>query len=137
MPLGVSLLDMGGVPEHDAHKLSGQASGEDAAVEALLHQKGQAAGVVDVGVGDEHIVDVIGSEVQLVLIVLILTLLQAAVDENLLAVDLQAVTAAGDRVGGAEKCQFHGIASFVYSIGACPYCTPLLRKKPYLFVNIV
>jgi hypothetical protein len=119
---------MGGVPEHDAHKLSGQASGEDAAVEALLHQKGQAAGVVDVGVGDEHIVDVIGSEVQLVLIVLILTLLQAAVDENLLAVDC---------VGGAEKCQFHGIASFVYSIGACPYCTPLLRKKPYLFVNIV
>ena len=66
-----------------------------------------------------------------------LALLQAAVDEDLFAVDLQAVAAAGDRVGGAEKCQFHWEASFVYSVGGCPYCTPFGEEKLYLFVNIV
>ena len=67
----------------------------------------------------------------------VLALLQAAVDENFFAVDLQAVTAAGDRVGGAEKCQFHGMASFVYNVGACLYCTPSQGKKLHQFVNNV
>ena len=41
------------------------------------------------------------------LVVLVPALLKAAVDEDLFAVDLQAVTAAGDRVGRAEECELH------------------------------
>ena len=44
---------------------------------------------------------------------LVPALLKAAVDEYLFSVDLQTVAAAGDRVGCAKKCQFHGSASFV------------------------
>ena len=137
VPVGVPLLDVGGVPEHDAHQLGGQAGGEDTAVEALLHQQGQAAGVVDVGVGNQNIVDVVGGEVQRVVVMLVLALLQAAVDKNFLAVDLQAVAAAGYRVGRSEKCQLHGIASLLIVWKGCLYCTPYLRKKLYPFVNLV
>ena len=56
------------------------------------------------GVGDQTIVDVAGSKVQSILVVLIPALLKAAVDEDLLSVDLQAVTAAGHGMGCAEKC---------------------------------
>ena len=59
--------------------------------------------MVDVGMGDQHIVDVVGGKVQGIVVVLILPLLQAAVDENFFTVDLQAVAAAGYRVGGAAK----------------------------------
>ena len=41
------------------------------------------------------------------LVVLVPALLKTAVDEDLFAVDLQAVAAAGDRVGRAEKCELH------------------------------
>ena len=111
VPLGVPLLDVGGVPQHHRHELRGETGGEDAAVKALLHQQGQPAGVVNVGMGDQNVVDVIGGKIQGVVVVLILALLQPTVNEDFLAVDLQAVTAACYRMGGAEKCQFHGAAS--------------------------
>ena len=38
VPVGVTFLDVGGVPEHHGQQLSRQASCEDAAVEALFHQ---------------------------------------------------------------------------------------------------
>ena len=89
------------------------------------------------GVGDQNIVDVVGGKVQLVFVVLVLSLLKAAVDEDFLSVDLQTVAAASDRVGGAEKCQFHWIASFICCKWGCLYCTPFPGKKLYQFVNIV
>ena len=106
-PLGIPLLDVGGVPQHDGHELSGEAGGQNAAIKALLGQQGQTARVVDVGVGHQHIVDVAGGKVQGVVVVLVPALLKAAVDQDLSAVDLQTVTAAGDRVGRAEECKFH------------------------------
>ena len=59
------------------------------------------------GVGHDDIVDVAGGEIQRVFIVLVPALLKAAVDEDLSAVDLQAVAAAGDRMGRAEECKLH------------------------------
>ena len=111
LPLGVALLDVGGVPQHDGHELPGETGGDDLAVKALLDQQGDAAGVVDVGMGDQYIVDIAGGEVQRVVVVLIPALLKAAVDEDLGPVDFQTVAAAGDRVGRAEKGQFHQICS--------------------------
>ena len=107
LPLRIALLDEGGVPQHDRHQLTGQTGGEDLSLKALLHQQGDPAGVVDVGVGHNDVVDVAGREIQRIFIVLVPALLKAAVDEDLFAVDLQAVTAAGDRVGRAEECELH------------------------------
>ena len=107
LPLRVALLDEGGVPQHDRHQLTGQTGGEDLALKALFHQQGDPAGVVDMGVGHDDVVDVAGGEIQRVFVVLVPALLKTAVDEDLFAVDLQAVAAAGDRVGRAEKCELH------------------------------
>ena len=107
LPLGVPLLNEGGVPQHDGHELSCQAGGEDLAGEAGLYQQGDAAGVVDVGMGDDDIVDLAGLEAQGVVIVLVPALLQAAVDQDLFAADLKAVAASGNGVGGAEERQLH------------------------------
>ena len=128
---------MGGVPEHDGQQLSGQAGCEDAAVKALLHQQGQTAGVVDMGVGDQHIIYVIGGEVQGIAVVFVLALLQAAVDENFFAVDLQAVTAAGDRVGPRRKMSVSWNSLLYIWWKGCLYCTPFSEKKLHQFVNNV
>ena len=106
-PLGVGLLNMGGVQQHDVHEVGRQAGGEDAALEPLLHQHGHPAGMVDMGVGDEHKVNAAGMEGQGLVVHLVPSLLQPAVDEYLLSVDLQAVAAAGDALVGAVKAQFH------------------------------
>ena len=55
------------------------------------------------GMGNQHIVDVVGCKIQGIAVVFILALLQAAVNQYFFAVDLQTV-AAGYRMGGAEKC---------------------------------
>ena len=60
---GIVLLNLGGVPQHDGQQLGGEPGAVDIAREALLHQQGQAARVVDVGVGDHHVVDVAGYEI--------------------------------------------------------------------------
>ena len=98
---------MGRVPQHDGQKLPRQAGAVDVAGEALLHQQGNAAGVVDVGVGDQAVIDLAGGEVQGVVVVLVPALLQAAVDEDLPAVDFQTVAAPRDSVGRAEETQLH------------------------------
>ena len=141
-PLGIPLLDVGGVPQHDGQKLPRQAGAVDVAGEALLHQQGNAAGVVDVGVGHQHIVDVAGGKVQGVVVVLVLALLQTAVDEELPSVDLQTVTAAGDGVGCAEECDFHSGPSrtWIEVCGASgdsswSYCTPMPGEIPQEIVK--
>ena len=103
LPLSVALLNEGGVPQHNGQQLTGEPGGEDLALESLFHQQGDPAGVVDVGVGNDNIVDVAGGEVQSVVVMLIPALLQAAVDEDLFAPHLQAVTASSDRVSRAEE----------------------------------
>lgn len=46
------------------------------------------------GVGHDDVVDVAGGEIQRIFVVLVPALLKTAVDEDLFAVDLQAVAAA-------------------------------------------
>ena len=98
---------MGRVLEHDGHQLPREAGGKDLPLKALLDEQGDAAGVVDVRVGDDHIVNVIGRKVQHGVVSLVLALLQAAVDEDLLAADFHAVAAARDGLGRPEKGEFH------------------------------
>ena len=115
--LGVALLDVGGVLEHDAHELSREPGGENAALEAVFDEHGHPAGVVDVGVGDEHIVDAARGKGQGAVVHLVPALLQSAVDEDALAAYLQTMAAAGDALVSAEKTQLHGVRPFLSKIG--------------------
>ena len=107
LPLSVGFLNVGGVCQHDVQQVGRQPGGDDAALEPLLDEHGHAAGVVDMGVGDQHAVDGIGSKGELRIVDLVPSLLQTAVDQDVLAVDLQTVTTAGHALIGAEKAEFH------------------------------
>ena len=63
--------------------------------------------MVDMGVGNEHEVDTAGMEGQGFVVYLVPSLLQAAVDQDVFAVDLQTVTAAGHALVSAVKVQLH------------------------------
>ena len=112
LPLRVGLLDVGGVLEHDVHEIRRQPGGDDPALEALLHQHGDPAGVVDVGVGHQDEVDVVRGKGKSVVGHLVPPLLQSAVHQDAPAVDLQTVAAAGDALVGAVKAELHGGTSF-------------------------
>jgi len=56
-------------------------------------------------------------EGQAAVIHLVPALLQAAVDEDPLAVYLQAMAAAGNALVSAEKTQLHGVRPFLSKIG--------------------
>ena len=126
-PLGVGLLNVGGVQQHDVHEVGRHTGGEDAALEALLHQHGHPAGMVDMGVGNEHEVDTAGMEGQGFVVHLVTPLLQAAVDQDVFAVDLQTVTAAGHALVSAVKAQLHNGPPSVFHPGF-PRCF-LLRSS--------
>ena len=113
-PVGVAFLDVGRIAEHDVQQFPGDTGAEDPAPEALLHQQRQAARMVNMGVGDNDIVDETWYKFQLTVAVIpfIFTLLQAAVNENLAAVAGDAVAAAGDGSRRAVKGQFHRVSSF-------------------------
>ena len=64
------------------------------------------------GVCHQHGVDAAGVEGQRGVVHLVPSLLQAAVDENVLPVDLQTMAAAGDALVSAEKAQLHGVHPF-------------------------
>ena len=106
-PLGVALLDVGRVPQHDGQQLPRQAGAVDIAGKALFDQQRDAPRVVDVGVGDHHGVDVAGVEVQLPVVPLIPTLLEAAVDQDLFPIAFHTVTASGHGSGRAKKGELH------------------------------
>ena len=98
---------MGGVRQHDLQQLCGEPGRQDTAAKALPHQHGQTSAVIDVGVGNQHVVHGVGGKGQVAVINFIPPLLQAAVHQDLFPVALHAVAAAGDSLGRAEKGQFH------------------------------
>ena len=67
----------------------------------------QIAGVVDVGVGQQDEVDVPGLHGQFHIFIQVLALLHAAVHQPLDVPNFNEGAAAGDLMGGADKCQFH------------------------------
>ena len=105
--LRIRLLDVRRVAQHNAQKLPRQTGGHDAALIPQLDKQGQASRMVNVGMGDNHIVDFPRMKPELSIVDLVLALLQAAVNENALAAGIQTVTTAGDGLGRSVKCQFH------------------------------
>ena len=114
--LGVGLLNVGRVLEHNVQKLGGEPGGKDTALEPLLEEHGDAAGVVDVRVRHQHKIYLACVKGQAAVVHLIPALLQAAVDEDLFAVNFQTVAAAGNTLVSAEKTQFHRVSSSLPSV---------------------
>ena len=110
--LRVLLLNMGGVLQHDIQQICRHPRGDDGPCKAVFDEHGDAAGVVDMGVGHQHRVDAARMERQGGVVDLIPALLQTAVHQDLLPVDLQTMAAAGDTLVSAVKTQLHGRNSF-------------------------
>ena len=106
-PLGLELLNVGRVPQHDAAQLHRGVGGIDPAPEPVADQQRQKARMVDVGMGDQHAIDLSGGHRDGLVFVHILALLHAAVDEVALPGRFQQRTAARYLVVRAQKRQFH------------------------------
>ena len=107
LPLGLELLDVGGVPQHDTAQFHRGVGGVDFAPEAVAHQQRQHTGVVDVRMGSQHPVDLAGCHRDGLVLVDILALLHAAVDQEPTARGFQQRTAAGDLMVRAQKRDLH------------------------------
>jgi hypothetical protein len=59
LPFRVHLLDMGAILEHDPAKVKGGLGAEDLSPETFFYQTGKQTAVVDMGVGQEHIVQLL------------------------------------------------------------------------------
>ena len=107
LPLGLELLDVGRVPQHDTAQLHRGVGGVDFAPEAVAHQQRQHTGVVDVRMGSQHPVDLAGCHRDGLVLVDIPALLHAAVDQEPTTRGFQQRTAAGDLMVRAQKRDLH------------------------------
>ena len=111
LPLSFKLLNVGRVPQHDAAQLSRGLGGIDPAPEAVAHQQRQLACVVDMRMGHQHAVNFTRCHREGLVLVDILALLHAAVDEVALPSCFQQSAAARDLVVGSQKCELHRYTS--------------------------
>ena len=73
----------------------------------MLDQQGQPSGMVDVRMCDQYIVDRAWRKGQGTVVFVSCALLQAAVNQDALVTNFQAMAAAGDRFICAKKRKFH------------------------------
>lgn len=97
-------------------------------LKALLDQQRDTAGMIDMGVSHQHIVDLARMEGQAGVIDLVPALLQAAVNEDVLAAHLQTMAAAGDTLICSVKAQFHGVVPFLSFLAGRSPVLCLLRR---------
>ena len=118
-PLGLLLLNVGGILQHDAAQVGGGIGGVDGAAVAVFVQVRHPAAVVDVGMGEQQRVQPGGRNGPFHVLVDVLALLHAAVNHQNVSRRLQQRTAAGHFPCGAQKGQFHAWASF-YEVRPAP-----------------
>ena len=106
LPLGVALGMVARVREQDAHEVAAGGVGVDGATEAALAQQRQPAAVVDVGVAQDHRVDLRGVEGEGRAVALVrrrAALDHAAVEQQAAAAHDEDVAAAGDLTGRRRR----------------------------------
>ena len=103
---GVLLLDLGRVEQHQLGQLIGRRRAVDRRVEPQLHQPRQVPDVIDVGVGEQHVLDRRGLETRVLPIPepqLLEPLEETGVEQHSGLAGVQQVTRAGDRTGGTME----------------------------------
>ena len=107
LPLGFGLLNVGGIHEHNPAQVAGCLGGVDGAGEAVLAQLRQHTGVVDVGMGQEHRLNIGGLYRQGDILENIRPLLHTAVHQIVTGANFQQRAAASDFVGSADELDLH------------------------------
>jgi hypothetical protein len=109
-PRRVFLLQMGRIHEHELEQFAGGPGGVHGRLHPQLHRPRQPAGVIDVGVGQQHVVDraqVEGRRLPVAQAQFLQALEQAAVHEDAALARLQQVAGTGDAACGAVERQSH------------------------------
>ena len=106
-PLGLALLNMRAVAQHDAAEIACLVRGINGAVEPVFEKQRQIAGMVNVRMGQKDKVDIPRRHRQLLVFKDILPLLHAAVDKAAVVSALDERAAARDFVCCAQKGNFH------------------------------
>ena len=98
-PLRFHLLDVGGVEQHDLSQVARGRSGVDRPGVSLLDQAGDPAGVIDMSVREQHEIQLQGIEREggeVLCLLLVSSLVHAAVDQKASNPDLHHVTRSRD-----------------------------------------
>ena len=111
LPLGLGLLNVGAVQQHNPAQVTGGLGGVDGSGEAVLAQLGQHTRMVNMGMGQEHRLNLPRVHRQGHILENIRSLLHTAVHQIEPASHLQQGAAAGDLMGGADELNFHTFTS--------------------------
>ena len=103
LPFRLLHLDMGTVLQHDIAQVAGGLRGKHVAPESLFVQKRKVSGVIDMGMGQQHKIDLPCRHRQFGVFEQVLPLFHTAVNEALFIPDFQQRHAAGHLMGGANK----------------------------------
>jgi hypothetical protein len=110
-PAGVFLLQVGTVAQQHIAQVPRGGGRVDRALEALAAECGQVAAVVEVGVGEQHRVELHCGRSERSPVAFaqgFVALEQASIEQEALLAQGQQVARARDGVGGAEESEFHG-----------------------------
>lgn len=134
-PGDLALLDVAAVGQHEAQQVARRLGRQDRAAEALAHQLGQQAAVVDVGVGQHHEVERRRIEGEVAVVELpqgLVALEQAAIDQEGDAVAHQSVAGARDHPRRAVEAQLHRAGFRHRRFPFCPLdpAATLEQKRP-------
>ena len=112
-PLCLLHLDVRRVAQHYVAQLAGRGAGVYRAAEALLIERGQHPGVVDVRMGQQHKIQLARGDGQGSVLIEVPALLHAVIDNALLAADFDISAAAGHFMRGAYKSYLHSLSFFL------------------------
>ena len=118
---GVLLLQVARVGQQDPAEFRGRFGAEDRAPEAMLHEEGQIARMVEMGVGQNDGIDLAWINREACPVAKperLETLEQAAIDEQTMIAALDQELRSGDRPGAAQKRQSQRQLSLVRLEGA-------------------
>ena len=108
--LRVFFLDVSGVAQHPVAEVDRRRSRVNRAVEAVLHQRGQVAAVVDVGVRKDHRIDRRAGHRQVAILCVRLLappLVEPAIERVSPTARFHQMHRAGDRPRRAPECDLH------------------------------
>ena len=115
-PFRLHHLNVGAVAEHDIAEIRRGLCGVHRSPESVGVKGRQISRVVDVGVGQQHKVQLRRRHRNGFVFVDVGALLHAAVHQKLLSRRLQIIAAAGHLMGGAQKCKLHRLSSSLITI---------------------